>query len=311
LEGLAVLFQRPTDIVTSVRDGSVDFGITGWDVYAERQGENGATLPLLKELGFGACSLNVIVPESWEEVCTMGDLVAWRKESGRPLRAATKYPNLTEAFFREHGIQSARMIRAEGTLEIAPTIGYADVIVDLVSTGTTLRDNRLKPLDDGLIVRSEACLIANKAALKKRPKTLAMARGLLEFIVAYLRAAENVSVFANVRADTADVRADIASGGSPENVSWSQGVSPPQAIAQRIFDQSVIGGLQGPTISPVFTRDGGDWYAVHLVVRKDCLAQAIAELRQIGGSGVVVAPVSYIFEEEPRAYRQMLAALED
>jgi ATP phosphoribosyltransferase len=59
----------------------------------------------------------------------------------------------------------------------------------------------------------------------------------------------------------------------------------------------------------VITRDGEDWYAAHLVVRKDQLAQAIAELRQIGGSGVVVAPVTYIFEEEPQAYREMLAAL--
>jgi ATP phosphoribosyltransferase len=59
------------------------------------------------------------------------------------------------------------------------------------------------------------------------------------------------------------------------------------------------------------TRDGGSWYAVHLIVRKDQLAQAIAELRQIGGSGVVVAPVSYIFEEEPQAYQDMLAALQD
>ncbi|MFM8320995.1 MAG: ATP phosphoribosyltransferase, partial [Chloroflexota bacterium] len=85
----------------------------------------------------------------------------------------------------------------------------------------------------------------------------------------------------------------------------------PQAgIARRMFAKQVIGGLQGPTFSPVLTRTGEAWYAVHLIVRRDRLARAITELREIGGSGVIVAPVTYIFEEEPEAYRQVLAALE-
>ena len=179
------------------------------------------------------------------------------------------------------------MISAEGTLEIAPTIGYADVIVDLVSTGTTLRDNRLKTIEDGVILRSQACLIANRQALKERPEALAVARQLLEIIVAYLRAAENVSVFANIRGES------------------------PKSIAAKMLNKSVIGGLQGPTISQVITHSDESWYAVHLVVRRDQLGQAILELREIGGSGVVVSPVMYIFEEEPQAYQDMLAALED
>ena len=286
LPGLTVLLQRPGDIVTSVRDGSVDFGITGWDVFSERKGENGKIIPLLKELGFGGCTLNVIVPETWHEFHSMADLAAWQESNPKPLRVATKFPNLTEAFFREHGIEDIRMISAEGTLEIAPTIGYADLIVDLISTGTTLRDNRLKMVSDGLILRSQACLIANRSALKNNTEVLAMARQLLEFIVAYLRGAENVSVFANMRGES------------------------PKSIAEKMFSQNVIGGLQGPTISPVITRDGEDWFAAHLVVRKDQLAEAITEIRQIGGSGVIVAPVTYIFEEEPQAYRELLAALE-
>lgn len=286
LPGLTVLFQRPGDIVTSVRDGSVDFGITGWDVYSERKGENGQILPLLKELGFGYCTLNVIVPETWDDLHSMADLAKWQQSNTEALRVATKFPHLTEAFFQEHGITDLCMISAEGTLEIAPTIGYADIIVDLISTGTTLRDNRLKMIDDGLILQSQACLIANRAALKNQPEVLSMARQLLEFIIAYLRAAENVSVFANMRGES------------------------PKSIAQRMFSRKVIGGLQGPTISPVITRDGEDWFAAHLVVRKDQLAEAIAEIRQIGGSGVVVAPVTYIFEEEPLAYRELLEALE-
>jgi ATP phosphoribosyltransferase len=217
----------------------------------------------------------------------MSELAAWQLGINRPVRVATKFPNLTAAFFHANGISDINMISAEGTLEIAPTIGYADIIVDLISTGTTLRDNRLKVIEDGMILRSQACLIANRQALKRRPEVLAMVRQLLEIVVAYLRAAENVSVFANIRGD------------SPKN------------IAEKMFFKSVIGGLQGPTISQVITHTQENWYAVHLIVRKELLGQAIVELREIGGSGVVVSPVMYIFEEEPQAYQDMLAALED
>lgn len=286
LPGLTVLFQRVGDIVVSVRDGSVDFGVTGWDVVSERRKDD-QILTLLQELGFGSCTLNVIVPEGWKAVRRMSDLADRQAKLGRPLRVATKFPNLTRAFFDRRGLADVRLIFAEGTLEVAPTIGYADLIVDLVSTGTTLRDNRLRVLEDGLILKSQACLIANRAALKSRPQVLAVARQLLEFIVAYLRAAENVAVFANMRGETVE------------------------AVARHMFSKAVIGGLQGPTISRVITRDAGGWYSVHIVVRKDQLAQAISELREIGGSGVVVTPVTYIFEEEPLAYKAMLAALED
>jgi len=286
LPGLAVIFQRPGDIVVSVRDGSVDFGLTGWDVVAERRGANGEILALHPALGFGNCSLQVIVPETWEPVNRVSDLLGVRQKLARPLRVATKFPNLTAQFLGERGLQDSELISSEGTLEIAPDIGYADLIIDLVSTGTTLRDNRLKQLEDGQILTSQACLVANHASLKSKPEVLGIARQLLEFIVAHLRATENVSIFANIRGDT------------------------PESIARRMFTQRLIGGLQGPTLSPVITRQGEKWYAAHLIVRKDQLVEAIAELRQIGGSGVVVTPVKFIFEEEPEEYRQMLARLE-
>lgn len=286
MPGLTVLFQRAGDIAVSVRDGSVDFGITGWDTVAERGNGTKDVFTLHRELGFGHCTLNVIVPETWEDTHTMRDLVARRAAYDRPLRVATKYPNLTETFLRDCGVPDTRLIRAEGTLEVAPAIGYADFIVDLVSTGTTLRDNRLRSLEDGQILSSQACLIANRQALRERPEVLTMARQLLEFVVAHLRAATHVSVFANIRGES------------------------PAAIAQRMFEQSLVGGLQGPTISSVITRQGGDWYAVHIVVSRVQLAQAIEELRSIGGSGVVVTPVSYIFEEEPEECQALLDIVE-
>jgi ATP phosphoribosyltransferase len=286
MPGLTVLFQRPGDIVVGVRDGSVDFGITGWDVVAERRGPNGDVLVIHPALGFGFCSLNVIVPEGWEDVRCMADLMSRKAGLDRPLRVATKFPNQTREFFSKHGIKPVELIFAEGTLEIAPTIGYADLITDLVSTGITLNDNRLKKVEDGQILASQACLIANRGRLKGNPAVLTMARQLLEFIVAYLRATETVSVFANMRGDS------------------------PESIAERMFTRPLIGGLQGPTLSPVITRQGEKWFATHLIVRRDQLVEAIAQLREVGGSGVVVTPVTYIFEEEPVEYRNMLAQLE-
>lgn len=285
LPGLTVLFQRPADIVVSVRDGSVDFGITGLDVIAERRGEDGQLLLLHDALGFGACSLRLAVPESWNEVNDLSGLRSRVQRSGRPVRVATRYPELTRSFLAERGIPCL-LISAEGTLETAPAIGYADMISDLVSSGQTLRDNRLRPLADGLIVESQAALIANTAALRTNPATLSMARTLLEYIEAHLRAEDALAIFANMR------------GPSPEE------------IAARIFAQPAIAGLQGPTISRVVVRNQDpNWYAVHIIVSRTRLFQAVSQLRSIGGSGVVVMPVSYIFEEEPPRYAAMLKAL--
>ena len=286
LPGLTVLFQRAGDIVVSVRDGSVDFGIAGWDAVSERTTPGDAVLALHQHLGFGHCKLSVIVPERWEAVNTMVQLARHQTRNEQPLRVATKYPQLTRRFLDQHDLADADLIHAEGTLEVAPAIGYADIIVDLVSTGTTLRDNRLRQLDDGLILESQACLIANRSALKERPEVLALVRQVLEFIEAHLRAASHVSLFVNMRGES------------------------PEVIAARMLRQEFIGGLQGPTISPVITHGDGDWHAVHIIVPKDRLSQAIVELRAIGGSGVVVTPVTYIFEEEPAAHQAMLAALD-
>ena len=129
-------------------------------------------------------------------------------------------------------------------------------------------------------------LIANHATLKSNPQALAVVRQLLEFIEARLRAQDNLSIFANMRGES------------------------PEAIAQSMFTQQTIGGLNGPTISRIVVRNGDpNWYDVHIIVHRKELFAAISELRAIGGSGVVVTPVTYIFEEEPPRYKAMLAAL--
>lgn len=286
LPDLVVLFQRPGDIVVSVLNGSVDFGITGVDVLEERRGDNGEIVVLHDALGFGACSLTLAVPETWNTVQTVADLQAYTAGLQRPLRVATKYPVLAHRFLEARQIPHT-LISAEGTLETAPSIGYADMIADLVSSGQTLKDNRLRALADGVIQPSQAALIANRNSLKNNPQALAVAHHLLEYIEAHLRATENMAIFANIRGDS------------------------PEAIAQSIFSQKTIGGLQGPTVSQVVVREGvANWYAVNIVVRRDTLFQAISELRSIGGSGVVVLPIAYVFEEEPPRYTAMLKELE-
>ncbi len=294
IPSLTVLFQRPGDIVVGVRQGSLDFGIAGLDSVEEKRGDNGNVVVVHDALGFGSCALTLAVPEEWADVSTVHDLATRTlalSAQGRSLRVATQSPVLTGRFLASRHIAPVVLTAAEGTLEVAPAIGYADMISDLVSSGTTLRDNRLRPLDDGVILQSQACLIANRRALQTRPDVLAVAREVLEFFEAHLRAQDHYLVFANMRGES------------------------PETIADRMFTQTHLGGLQGPTISRVIARQGGDgqrgWYAVNVVVRKESVMQAVQELRSIGGSGVVVSPVTYIFEEEPERYRKLLEALRD
>ena len=288
LPGVSVLFQRPSDIVVGVEQGTMDFGITGLDIVSEKAFGSDSILALHDALGYGPCRLHLAVPEA-SPITSMAELAAWGKElgeNGRLLRIATKFPNLTGQFLDQHQVPNYTLVTVEGTLEIAPAIGYADLISDLVSSGITLRDNHLRPLADGQILASQAALIANKQALQQRPEVLQTARQLLEYIEAHLRAKESHIVTANIRGES------------------------PEAIAAAMFEQPHIGGLQGPTIAHVVGREGLDnglsWYAINIVVHKSDLFAAIRELRAIGGSGVIVTPCTYIFEEEPVRYKAML-----
>lgn len=285
LPGVEVLFQRAGDIAVSVRDGIVDFGITGLDIVSEVQDQDKNILVMFGALGFGQCKLCAIVPESADRVDSMKDVLNLVQSNQDALRVATKFPKLTQQFFEKKGFKNVNYILAEGALEIAPLIGYADMITDLVSSGLTLQDNRLKVLEDGVILESQACLIANRENLLTSAPVMEVARRLLEFIVAYKRAENNVAVFANIRGES------------------------PEEVAGLILSKKVIRGLQGPTISQVITHKGEKWYAVNLIIKKSELAEGINELRSIGGSGVVVTPVNFIFEEEPEEYTRLLAEL--
>jgi ATP phosphoribosyltransferase len=286
LPGVLALFQRARDIPKSVAAGDVDLGITGYDAALDALGDDPDEVITVHEaLGYGNCELVLAVPKSWDTVDDLVGLAAQARDRGG-LRVATKHVNATRRFFETRGIEGIRVVSADGALEAAPTIGYADLIADITSTGTTLSENSLKPLKDGTIARSEAVLICNRHALESRDEVLATTSCLLEFIEAHLRARGQYLVFANMRGATAD------------------------EVARRMVEQTDLGGLQGPTISPVIApSQNGGWWAVNIVVPSDHLYSAVQQLRSVGGSGVVVTPATYIFEERPARYQRLLAAL--
>lgn len=274
-----VVFLRPEDIVKGLVTGGLTLGIVGLDLILELEGQPSKYLVIIHdELDFGHCTLELIIPESWHEE-SINDLT----RRGTPIRVATKFPKLTSAFLRRYQI-AHELIQAHGALEAWPSLGQADVIVDLVSTGQTITQNRLKRIKGGCITKSQAVFVGNRNALKD-PTTLNLSRVFLEYFEAYLRARNHVSIHANMKGSDA------------------------RKIARNLFQQEGLSGLQGPTIAPVHTRDGQTWHAVHIIVEKRRLHEAISTLRKIGGSGVVVTPTMYIFEEEPARYRKLLENL--
>jgi ATP phosphoribosyltransferase len=288
---LEVWLQRSADIVRKVRYGDVDLGITGLDSVTEHQGDGDEIVVLHNDLGFGGCQLVLAVPDDWYDVVTVDHLATLadkRAAGGRPLRIGTKFERLVSRFLEENGVTPHQIIRGEGALEAGPHMGYVDLIADLTATGVTLRENRLKRIEGGTILTSQACLIGNRHALKSRSETLAAAKQLLEFFEAHLRAVGFHAIIANIQGES------------------------PEAVAQQVLSQPDLAGLQGPTISSVYLRDPTtrDWYAISIIVRKERLVQAVEQLRAIGGSGVVVTPATYIFEDEPATYQALLTGLE-
>ena len=155
------------EIAREVGLGKVDLGITGEDLLSESFGDAEDRFEIAARLGFGRADVVVAVPECWLDVDTMSDLddvaAEFRQRHGRRLRIATKYWRLTQKFFSaQHGIQVYRIVESLGATEGAPAAGSADVIVDITTTGSTLKANHLKVLSDGIILRSEACLAVSR-----------------------------------------------------------------------------------------------------------------------------------------------------
>ncbi|WP_141049106.1 ATP phosphoribosyltransferase, partial [Brucella melitensis] len=148
-DDLDILFLSASEIARKLGYGSVDLGVTGEDLVRETLAHADERVAIEAQLGFGHADVVVAVPEVWRDVTTMADLddvaADFRQRHGRRLRIATKYWRLTQQFFsQKHGIQVYRIVESLGATEGAPAAGSADMIVDITSTGSTLRANRLK-----------------------------------------------------------------------------------------------------------------------------------------------------------------------
>ena len=164
-----VVFLSASEIAGEIGAGAVDLGVTGEDLVRESLADWQARAEIAARLGFGHADVVVAVPEMWLDVDTMADLddvaADFRQRHGRRLRIATKYWRLTQQFFTaKHGIQVYRIVESLGATEGAPAAGSADIIVDITSSGSTLRANHLKVLSDGVVLRSQACLVASRRA---------------------------------------------------------------------------------------------------------------------------------------------------
>ncbi len=166
--GAEVAWLSAPEIAREIGAGAVHLGVTGRDQVEETIPDWQARAALVVPLGFGHCNVVVAVPEAWIDVEAMADLddvaADFRPRHGRRLTVATKYVNLTRRFFGGHGIADYRIVESLGATEGAPASGAADLIVDISTTGTTLKANGLKILGDGVILRSEAHLVASLAA---------------------------------------------------------------------------------------------------------------------------------------------------
>lgn len=286
-----LLFQRVKDVAYKVADGTAQMGITGRDVVEETPNDN--IVIVHDKLGYGHCKLVIAVPEAWIDVESVEDLadisLDFRERQRRNLRLATTFSNLTRQFLHRQGIHHFTLVKAEGAIEAAPTIGYADAIVDLVQTGTTLRENNLKPLLNGVILESQACLIANRKALQENPELLDTVRILLEYIDAALSGKQYSQITVNI-----------------------QGADP-QEIAEKVSDHPATCGLLGPTIAPIYTSRGRTLLThctVTIIVENKHLLAAVNYLRSIGGLHLIVSPVQYIFMQDSATYVRLLEQLE-
>ncbi|XP_072987184.1 ATP phosphoribosyltransferase, chloroplastic-like isoform X1 [Typha latifolia] len=292
LPNLEVWFQRPKDIVRKLQSGDLDLGIVGLDTVSEHGQGNEDLVIVHDALEYGACRLSLAIPKEgiFENINSLDELARmakWTKE--RPLRIVTGFSYLGTKILKEKGLKHVTFSTADGALESYPAMGTADAILDLVSSGTTLRENNLKEIEGGIVLESQAVLVASRRSLNTRKGVLEITHEMLERLEAHLRATGEIMVTANMRGNSAE------------------------EIAERVLSQTSLSGLQGPTVSPVFCLRNGkvmvDYYAINICVPHKELYKSIQQLRSIGGSGVLVSKMTYIFDEETPRWRKLLSQL--
>ena len=240
-QDIEVIFVRAQDVPELVASGAIDMGITGQDQVAE-SGEDAE--PLL-ELDFGHCRLCVAVPEA-SGIKNVSDI-------GNGCRVATSFPDMTKKFFDSKN-RKVDIITVSGAAEIMPYLGVSDVIVDLVSSGSTLKTNRLIVIED--IMASQAVIICNKRSAKSKKDDV---NGIVS------------SVKSVITAETKKyLMADIPKSKLPE--------------VQKMFP-----GVAGPTVMPIAGND--DMVAMHAVIDKKDVYDSVNALKKMGAKGILTLPI--------------------
>ncbi len=278
LDGVEVAFLSASEITEQLAAGAVHFGITGEDLVREMIPEANRKVVLLDGLGFGYANVVVAVPEAWIDVRDMADLddvaISFRVRHDRRLRVATKYMHLTRGFFSRHGIIDYRIVESAGATEGAPAAGIAELIVDITTTGTTLAANGLRVIDDGVILRSQANLVAARGAAWGKTE-LETDRLILDRIAAHARA----RLFREVRTQFAGCN-DALLG-----------------LAKDMF--GVLTPFGGPTSSGMLT----------LHCPPDAVHDLASFLREHGADTVIVAQIDYVFSRHNPLFAKLAAAV--
>lgn len=167
-DDIDIVYLSASEIAYQLKTGQIHMGVTGEDLVRESVIGADQRIEFLKELGFGHADVVVAVPDCWLDVRTTADLeemaLEFRQLHSRRLKVATKYMNLTRRFFTKKSVAGYRIVESLGATEGTPMGGTADLIVDITSTGATLTANHLRILDDGIILQSQANLLASRAA---------------------------------------------------------------------------------------------------------------------------------------------------
>ena len=169
---LKIIYLHAKEIIQRMGDGTLDLGISGLDLLNESEKNLRDKIIIRNKLNFGKANLVVAVPDDWIDVQTIADLeeVSFdiRSKRNTRLRVATKYPNLTNDFLLSKGVTQYKLIPSLGATETYPFIGSSEIITDITSTGETLRANNLRILKDGVILKSQACLMISQKSQKKK-----------------------------------------------------------------------------------------------------------------------------------------------
>lgn len=278
LPGVEVAYLSASEIADALAQGTVHLGITGEDLLRETIADMDKRVVVIEGLGFGFANVVVAVPQAWIDVRNMADLddvaTAFRLRHDRKMRVATKYLNLTRDFFSGLGIVDYRIVESSGATEGAPAAGSAELIVDITTTGSTLAANGLKIVDDGIILRSQANLVAARAA-SWDATARETARRILDRIAAQARAR-----------GYREVRTRFP--GCNEAM-----------LADATTRFGVVAPFGGPTSSGMLT--------LH------CPPAAIHDLasfmRERGAQSIVVAEIEYVFAQDNPLYSKLTAGL--